>query len=114
MAMRTMQRHIAGVKRWEQRAASLAHGLLYVLLFAVMAAGYLISTADGRAIEVFGLFEVPATITGIEEQEDMAGEVHLVLAITLISLASGHALAALKHHFIDRDRTLKRMLGRKN
>lgn len=44
-----------------------------------MLAGYLISTADGRGISVFGLFEVPASITSIPEQEDVAGAVHCSL-----------------------------------
>lgn len=95
----------------ERRAAQAAHALLYLLLFAVMASGYLISTADGRPIDVFGLFQVPATLSGLPNQADLAGEVHLVLAVTLMVLAGVHALAALKHHFIDRDRTLVRMLG---
>jgi cytochrome b561 len=97
---------------WERRMAGIAHALLYALLFAVMIAGYLISTADGRPIQVFGLFAVPATLSGIENQEDIAGEIHEVLAFILIGLAAVHALAALKHHYFDRDRTLKRMLGR--
>jgi len=96
----------------ERRASSLAHALLYGLLFAVMAAGYLISTADERPIDVFGLFAVPAMLTGLPEQADRAGDVHLALAIALVVLAGVHALGALKHHFIDRDRTLLRMLGR--
>jgi len=96
----------------ERRAAHLVHGLLYLLLFAIMASGYLISTADGRAVEVFGLFSIPATITSIPRQEDVAGAVHLFLAITLMTLVLLHIAGALKHHFIDRDRTLKRMLGR--
>ena len=97
----------------EARLAGATHFLLYLLLFAVMLAGYLISTADGRPVEVFGLFSVPAVISGLDQQEDIAGEVHLALAITLVSLAGIHALAALKHHFLDRDRTLMRMLGRR-
>lgn len=97
---------------FERLAAGVVHGLLYVLLFGVMAAGYLISTADGRAIDVFGLFQVPATLTGLPNQADLAGTIHLALAITVIVLAAIHALAALKHHFVDRDRTLLRMLGR--
>jgi len=96
----------------ERRLARIAHGLLYLLLFAVMIAGYLVSTADGRPVSVFGLFEVPATFSGLENQEDMAGDIHLALAVTLVSLAGLHALAALKHQFIDRDGTLMRMLGR--
>ncbi|TCT19400.1 cytochrome b561-like protein [Thiobaca trueperi] len=78
-----------------------------------MASGYLISTADGRSLDVFGLFSVPAILTGLPDQADLAGEVHLVLAIALVTLAAVHALAALKHHFIDRDATLLRMLGRR-
>lgn len=96
----------------ERRLARIAHGLLYLLLLATMTAGYLISTADGRAVEVFGLFSIPATLQGLENQEDLAGIVHFYLAVTLITLATLHALAALKHHFLDHDRTLLRMLGR--
>lgn len=96
----------------ERRASSLVHALLYGLSFAVMAAGYLISTADERPIDVFGVFAVPATVAGLPEQADRAGDVHLALAIALVVLAGVHALGALKHHFIDHDRTLLRMLGR--
>lgn len=88
------------------------HALLYLGLFALLVSGYLISTADGRPIEVFGWFQVPALITGIPDQEDLAGEIHEYLAWGLVGLAVVHALAALKHHFIDRDATLRRMLGR--
>ncbi len=95
----------------QQRLAKGAHHLLYVLLFGVMLCGYLISTADGRAVSVFGLIEVPALISGLPNQADIAGNVHRWMAYALIVLAMGHAAAALKHHFIDRDRTLKKMLG---
>lgn len=97
--------------RLKRVVSAITHVLLYVLLFAVMTAGYLISTADGRAIDVFGLFSVPASIAGLPGQADIAGDVHLALAIALITLAGIHTLAALQHHFIDRDRTLARMLG---
>jgi cytochrome b561 len=97
---------------WEIKLAHLTHLLLYFLLLAIMVSGYLISTADNRAIEVFGWFAVPATITSLPDQEDIAGKVHLILASILIGLASLHAAAAVKHHFIDRDRSLKRICGR--
>jgi cytochrome b561 len=93
-------------------ASKLGHGFLYLGLLVLMLSGYLISTADGRPIEVFGLFSVPATLTAIPDQEDVAGLVHEYLAWTLVIFAGLHALAALKHHFIDRDRTLVRMFGR--
>jgi cytochrome b561 len=94
----------------ERTVAPRAHQLLYVILFAQMLSGYLISTADGRGIEVFGLFTLPATLHGLDKQEDIAGDIHELLAFTLIILALLHALAALKHHFFDHDQTLLRML----
>ena len=103
---------VPGHSPTERRIARLVHGLLYGLLLLTAWAGYLISTADGRPVDVFGLFSVPATIHDITNQEDLAGTAHLVLAIALVSVAGVHALAALKHHILDRDRTLLRMLGR--
>ncbi len=97
---------------FEQKAAHKIHIALYLIIFSVMLSGYLISTADGRAVEVFKLFQVPAVIHGIEKQEDIAGIIHLYLAILLISVALFHAAAAIKHHYIDQDQTLKRMIGR--
>ncbi|WP_442110353.1 cytochrome b [Pseudomonas sp. NUPR-001] len=94
-------------------ASKAGHSLLYFGLFAVMIAGYLISTADGVGIPVFGLFEVPALVSNLPDQADVAGEIHFYLAWGLVIFAGLHGLAALKHHFIDRDATLKRMLGRK-
>lgn len=96
---------------FERRASKIAHAGMYALLFAVMLSGYLISSADGRAIDVFGWFDVPATVTGLPNQADLAGDVHLASAVTLVSLVAIHAAGALKHHFLDRDRTLARMFG---
>jgi cytochrome b561 len=95
------------------RLGNLMHGLLYLLIPLTSFAGYLISTADNRGIEVFTWFTLPATLTSIENQEDLAGEVHWYLALTLMGGAGIHGLAALKHHFIDKDSTLTRMLGLK-
>ena len=101
----------SGISPLQLQAAHLVHLLLYLLLFVLMSSGYLISTADGRSIDVFGLFSLPAIVTDIPNQEDIAGAVHWYLALSLIGLAVLHALAALKHQFINRDRTLKKMLG---
>ena len=97
--------------RWERVAARWSHRLMYALLFAVMIAGYLISTADGRDVEVFGWFAAPGFGSLFENQEDLAGDVHRWLAYALIGVACVHALAAFKHHVVDRDDTLLRMIG---
>jgi len=104
---------LASYSRMTRLGARFGHGFLYLSLFAVLIAGYLISTAEGVGIPVFGLFEVPALVSGLPDQADTAGVIHFYLAWVLVIFSGLHALAALKHHFIDRDVTLKRMLGRK-
>lgn len=97
-----------------QAVAFVAHVAMYLGIALVVMSGYLISTADGRAVEVFGWFEVPALSLNFPQQEEFFGKVHLFSAYFLIGLTSLHAVAAFKHHFIDRDDTLKRMLGISN
>jgi len=94
----------------EKKAAKGAHHLVYLLLLTMFLSGYLISTADGRGIEVFNWFTVPGLGSFIENQEDLAGQIHEYAAYILIGLSSLHAIAALKHHFINKDNTLKKML----
>ncbi|MFC3153006.1 cytochrome b [Litoribrevibacter euphylliae] len=94
----------------EKVGAKLAHFGLYLLMLVVMVSGYLISTAKGHGVDVFGLFEIPALVAGGESQGDLAGMIHEYVAYTLIGLAVLHALGALKHHFLDKDRTLMRMI----
>lgn len=105
--------HLASHTDLERKVGKFVHSALYLLVFIIMITGYLISTADDRGIEVFGLFEIPGFGSFIENQEDIAGLIHKWLAYVLITLALLHAVAALKHHFIDKDNTLNRMIGRR-
>jgi cytochrome b561 len=100
-----------GVAALEAKVARIVHGAFYFILCVLVTSGYLISTADNSPISVFDFFDVPATITGLPEQEDRAGLIHEYTAYLLTALVVMHALAALKHHFINRDNTLRRMLG---
>lgn len=93
--------------------AWVAHLILFIGLFSIVISGYLISTAEGQPVSVFGWFSIPATLFGLEQQADIAGTIHLWLAWGIVIVSAFHALAALKHHFIDRDSTLVRMLGRR-
>lgn len=97
--------------RSERFAAHLGHLLLYGLILVVMISGYLISTANGRGISVFGWFELPALISGLPHQAVIAGDIHWYSAWSLVILAVGHALASFKHHLIDRNDVLRRMLS---
>lgn len=96
---------------WERLAAMSMHHVQYLLMLAVVVSGYLIPTAEGRGIDVFGWFTVPALLEFSKHQTEFIGQLHKYAAWTLVVLAVLHALAALKHHFVDRDATLRRMLG---
>lgn len=104
---------LATHKSWEVKLATWTHRLLYLIILLIGVSGYLISTAKGQGIEFFGLFDVPAFQEISAENTDLAGDIHFYLAWSLILLAATHAAAALKHHFIDRDDTLKHMTFRK-
>lgn len=95
--------------KFELKSAHLVHLGLYLLMFTLMISGYLISTADGRGINVFEVFTVPAIPFAVDNQEDIAGQIHEILAWALIVLAGIHGLAAIKHHFINKNNTLVRM-----
>lgn len=95
---------------WETGLSRVTHLMMYVLVFIIGLTGYLITTADGRSVDVFHWFSLPSSGEWIENQEDVAGEFHKYLAYGLIFVSVIHGLAALKHHLLDKDRTLRRML----
>lgn len=92
----------------ERTAARIVHWGFYPLLFGLMVSGYFISTADGRPIEVFDWFSVPALVKH-KGLEDTAGLVHEILAYVTIAVVAVHAAASFKHHFVDRSSILSRM-----
>lgn len=96
---------------FEKKAAKIAHIFLYLLLFGIFITGYLISTSDGRGIDIFNWFTLPSLGALFEDQTDISGMLHYYFACVLIGLAAIHAVAALKHHFIDKDNTLRKITG---
>lgn len=99
---------------WEKTLGRLVHYLFYISLLVIVISGYLISSADGKAVAVFDWFQIPATITSLENQADNAGLVHKIIAYLSMLLVILHTAASLKHHFMDKDATLIRMLGKKS
>lgn len=97
--------------RWEVLSAKIVHRILYVLLIFMFPTGYLITTAKGQGLDVFNWFTIPSSVSGIDNLEDIAGELHELAAFAIIGIVAVHALGALKHHFIDKDNTLRRMFG---
>lgn len=102
--------HLARIGPLQRVAASLVHRLLVLMMFLLPVTGYLISTSAGKAIDVFGWFEIPALIDVDTALRDVAIWIHYYAAYGTGLLALGHAAAALKHQFIDKDGLLARML----
>ena len=96
---------------WQQVAARATHIAFYGLLIALPITGWLLTSVDGDAISFFGWFTVPSlpVPTG-EASEDFLEETHELLGNVLLVLAGIHVLAGLKHHYIDRDDVLRRMM----
>jgi cytochrome b561 len=100
----------ASMPRWEVRAAEISHHLLYLFLFAVPLSGWLMSSAKGFQTVLFGALPLPDLLSKNPPLGEALEEVHWLLNKMLLGLVLVHITAALKHHFIDRDEVLARMV----
>jgi cytochrome b561 len=119
MALRLLWRLFAGAPRpvpgtphWQERIASLTHGALYALVFAMPISGWVLNSAAGYPLRWFNLFNLPAIAGKSESLRELAEEAHEWLFWILIALALVHAAAAIYHHAFQHDATLARMLPR--
>ena len=101
---------LTNLRCWEKTAAHIMHYILWGMILLIPITGYLISTSAGKPIQLFNWFTLPAIVDVDEGLRELAIRVHYYLAYATLFLAVGHAGAALKHHFINRDDTLRRML----
>jgi len=90
--------------------ANLSHIGLYVLMLAIPVTGWLMSSAKGFRTVWFGLVPLPNLVGRDAQLGIQLLELHETLNWMLIALVALHSAAALKHHFIDRDDVLVRML----
>lgn len=100
-----------GTPDWQKFAAKATHVLFYVLLIGIPLFGWAASSAGGRDIDWFGLFNWP--LLPITQSRDLAGtlmDLHKAAVKLLYVLLALHVLAALKHQFVDRDNVLHRMI----
>ena len=93
-----------------QRFAHLGHAALYGLMIVIPVSGWLLSSAKGVPTVWFGVLPLPDLVEKDKELGHLLHEVHETLNFVLLFLLAGHAGAALKHHWIDKDDILKRML----
>ena len=99
-----------GMPRWQRGLATGTHHLLYALLLAMPLSGWLMSSARNYPVSWFGLVQLPDLIAPGEHAFEALRATHGTLAALLAATALLHLAGALKHHFVDRDDVLRRML----
>jgi cytochrome b561 len=100
----------ATMRAWERSLAAMTHAALYVLMLALPVSGWLMSSAAGFPVVYFGVLPLPDLVGKDKALADALKLLHYALNKTLLALVLLHAAAALKHHFLDRDTILTRML----
>lgn len=95
---------------WQQRAAHGLHHTLYVLIFAIPVTGWLMSSAKGVPTVYLGLIQLPDLLGKDKALGHTLENVHATLNYLMLALLVLHVVAALRHHYIERDDTLVRML----
>lgn len=95
---------------FERIAARTVHWLFYILIVALPVTGWIMSSAAGLSVSFFGLFVMPNLVPANKSTMELFLIIHHWLAYGLITLIVLHSLAALKHHFIDKDDILRRMV----
>jgi cytochrome b561 len=95
---------------WQKIAARFVHLSFYALLFALPITGYFMSSAAGIPVSFFGLFMLPDFVHRDNALFQQYIAIHKWLAYLLILFIFVHAGAALRHHFVNKDDTLRKML----
>ncbi len=95
---------------WEKLGAQAVHYFLYACMVGMPLSGWIFSSAAGRPVSFFGLFTLPMIAEQDESTVRLFKAIHFYLAWGLIAAVAAHVLAAFKHHFWNKDGTLRRML----
>lgn len=94
----------------ERLLAHLSHVALYLFLLAMPISGWMMSSASGLPVSVFGWFTLPVIIAPDKELGKLLREAHELIAFAMLGMIGLHAGAALLHHFYYKDTILVRML----
>jgi cytochrome b561 len=96
--------------RLQQIAAKAVHGLLMLWLVAMPLTGWTMSSAAGRPVSFWGWFTLPPLVAPDRAFAHTMAEIHETLALVGLALIAVHVAAAIWHHVVVKDDTLRRML----
>ena len=94
---------------WQICLARLVFILLYLMMFLAPISGYLLLNIEGDALSLLGA-TLPQILEARPDAEKLAHNLHGLSADLLLYVSMLHLLAALYHHYIRKDKTLRRML----
>lgn len=94
---------------WQRLASGVVQVLLYAFMIGMPLAGWVVLSAAGKPIPFFGL-ELPALVGQDKALASNVKELHETIGTLGYWLIGLHALAALAHHYLRKDSTLRRML----
>ena len=98
------------VPRWQKIVSRIVQYSLYLFLITMAMCGWIMSVAAERVPSYFGLFSLTLPIEPNKALAKLMDQSHKTIAWVLIILITLHVAGAIKHHFIDKDNVLKRML----
>lgn len=96
---------------WQRWPAAAVHALLYALMIGMPLLGWTLLNAEGKPVDIFGLV-LPALVASNDALAGRLEELHETVGVIGYWLIGLHAAAALFHHYVLRDATLRRMLPR--
>lgn len=98
--------------RWEKRVANMTYFTFYALMLVMPLTGWIMTSAGDRPLSWFFLFDVPKfNVSKVDPAVGLSGDGHEILGYLFSALIVLHVAAALRHHFVLKDDTLRRMFG---
>ena len=105
-----LPRLVATLPDWQQVIARFVHLCFYGVMFALPITGWMMSSARNFPVSWFGWVQLPDLVGADPRLYERLNDLHELLFKVLVAVAALHAAGALKHHFIDRNDVLRRML----
>lgn len=99
---------LASLKSWERKLSTAAHHFLYLLMVAIPVSGIIMAVSSKYGVKWFGI----KILSGLDNKplREIFHETHEIVGILMVVILVLHIAGALKHKFIDKDDTMKRMM----
>ena len=101
--------HPSHMPKTQSILAKVVHALLYLCMLIMPLSGISMSQLSGYKVSIFNWFDLPMLVSVNKDLAGVFHEIHEYTSFAIIALVSGHALAALYHHFVNKDNVLEKI-----